>query len=125
MEKKKRVEKSTSKNRLSRMRFKDFANLLIIVGIIGYIFYIIGKRKLAEYLLKDNAVQAKAVIIDVKNALVNSPVSHKFSYSYLFYVNGNAYKNDSKDPKLNLGDSIDVEYVKNWPSLNRPIANSH
>lgn len=52
----------------------------------------------------------------------NSPVSHDGSYSYLFYVNGEAYKNGSKDPKLQIGDSTDVGYVKYWPDLNRRVA---
>ncbi|PUZ21651.1 hypothetical protein DCM91_16600 [Chitinophaga costaii] len=89
--------------------------------MFGYIFYKVGKRQLTGYLLKHDAQRARAVIIDEKNYWGNSPVSREGSYSYLFYVNGEAYKNDSKDTKLQVGDSIDIEYVKYWPSLSRRI----
>lgn len=105
-------------------KLKSIVTIIAFLVMFGYIFYKVGKRHLTGYLLKHDARQARAVIIDEKNYMGNSPVSHEGSYSYLFYVNGEAYKNDSKDPKLQIGDSIDIEYVKYWPSLSRRISTS-
>jgi hypothetical protein len=106
-------------------KLKNIVTIIIFLVMFGYIFYKVGKKQLTGYLLKQNAQQTRAVIIDEKNYMGNSPVSHEGSYSYLFYVNGEAYKNDSKDLKLQIGDSIDIEYVKYWPSLSRRISTSN
>ncbi|MFY0256480.1 hypothetical protein ACDQ55_21300 [Chitinophaga sp. 30R24] len=106
-------------------KLKNIVTIIVFLVMFGYIFYKVGKRQLTGYLLKHDAQRARAVIIDEKNYMGNSPVSREGSYSYLFYVNGEAYKNDSKDPKLQVGDSIDIEYVKYWPSLSRRISASN
>lgn len=100
-------------------KLKTIVTISVLFVMLSYVFYKFGKRQLTGYLLKHDAQRAKAVIIDEKNYMGNSPVSHEGSYSYRFYVNGEAYKNDSKDPKLQVGDSIDIEYVKYWPVLSR------
>lgn len=106
-------------------KLKSIVTIIVFLIMFGYIFYKVGKRQLTEYLLKHDAQRSRAVIIDEKNYMGNSPVSHEGSYSYLFYSNGEAYKNDSKDPKLQVGDSIDIEYVKYWPGLSRRISTSN
>ena len=63
----------------------------------------------------------KAVIIDEKNYLGNNPVKPVYSYSYRFTIGGITYTNDSHNTNLKVGDSIEVEYVKNSPSLNKPL----
>ncbi|MDR6568813.1 hypothetical protein [Chitinophaga ginsengisegetis] len=103
-------------------KLKNIATIIIFLVVFSFIFYKVGKRQLTGYLLNHDAQRSRAIIIDDKNYMGNSPVSRERSYSYLFYVNGEAYKNDSKDPKLQIGDSIDVEYVKYWPGLNRRVA---
>ena len=106
-------------------KLKSIVTIIVFLVVFGYIFYKVGKRQLIEYLLKHDAQRARAVIIDEKNHMGNSPVIRESSYSYPFHVNGEAYKNDSKDPKLQVGDSIDIEYVKYWPSLSRRISASN
>lgn len=123
MEKKRRKQVPV-RSKFGQIKLKNVVSFLLILLTFGYIFYTIGKRKLTQYLLQKNAIHTKAIIIDEKNNWGNSPVSHEGSYSYLFYVNGKTYKNDSQDSKLQIGDSIDVEYVKDWPSLNRPVSDS-
>lgn len=102
-------------------KLKSISTIITLLLIFGYIFYNIGKVELTKYLLKHAAQRARAVIIDDKNYQGNSPVSHTWSYSYLFYVNGKAYDNDSHDPTLQIGDSIDIQYVKDWPFFNKPV----
>lgn len=55
-----------------------------------------------------------------KNYLGNSPVSHEYTYSYQFNADGKLYTGDSNDPKLVVGDTINVRYVIGWPSINDP-----
>jgi len=93
---------------------------LVLLFCIGHIFYAIGKRVLTSYWLQHDTVRVNAVIIDEKNYAGNSPVSHQGSYSYLFYVNGEAYTNNSHDSKLQVGDSIAIEYAVGRPYFNRP-----
>ena len=90
---------------------------LFFIALAGYNIII---RTLTNQLLKRNAAHAHGVVIDEKNYLGNSPVSHAFSYSYQFIIDGKIYKNDSHIPNLNVGDTIKILYVKNWPNLNKP-----
>ncbi|MCW3467938.1 hypothetical protein [Chitinophaga nivalis] len=122
MDKKKQSKQLPIRRKFGLIKLKNLISLLIIFSLFGYMFYTIGKRKITQYLLKRNAVQTKAVIIDEKNNWGNSPVSHEGSYSYQFYVDGKIYKGDSKDSKLQINDSVDIEYVKHWPDLSRPVA---
>ena len=103
------------------MKFKTVFWSVFLVGVFGYFFYKIGKRAISDYFLKAHAVYTKGVIIDEKNYLGNTPVSHEWSYSYLFVVGSKTYTNDAIDPDAKLGDSVDVKYVKGCPSLNRPV----
>nr|WP_295869429.1 hypothetical protein [uncultured Chitinophaga sp.] len=102
-------------------KIKNIASVIIVIMLLGGIIYKIGKRHLTMYMLKRDAQYVRAVIIDEKNQTGNSPVSHDFTYSYLFYVEGKSYTGNSFDAKLQVGDSIDIAYVKTWPELNRPI----
>ncbi|NLR79728.1 hypothetical protein [Chitinophaga eiseniae] len=102
-------------------KLKSITTIITLLVMFGYIFYKIGKVQLAKYLLKHDPRRARAVIIDDRNYWGNSPVSHTWSYSYRFYINGKAFDNDSQDPQLQIGDSIDIQYVKDWPIFNRPI----
>lgn len=97
---------------------------IVTIGVIAYILYVTGRKVLTGYLLRRDAVQTRAVIIDEENYIGSKPLSPNRSYSYRFYVNGEAYKNDSKDPKLQPSDSIDIEYVKYWPNMNKRFSNS-
>lgn len=103
-------------------RLKNIGAIVVFLLMFGYIFYKVGKRQLTGYLLNQDAQRARAVIIDEKNYMGNN--TRAYSYSYLFYVNGKAYKNNSQDPKLHIGDSIDIEYVEYWPSLSKRISTS-
>ncbi len=71
--------------------------------------------------LEGKLIRAKAVIINDKNFTGNSPVSQQFSYSYSFRVKGREYKHNSRNPSLQLGDSISIEYVPDDPAISRPI----
>jgi hypothetical protein len=98
---------------------------IVTIGVVGYILYVTGRKILTECLLRRDAIQTRAIIIDEENYIGSKPLSPNRSYSYCFYVNGESYTNDSKDPKLQVGDSIDIEYVRYWPSLNRRISGSN
>ncbi|WP_157580911.1 hypothetical protein [Segetibacter koreensis] len=72
-------------------------------------------------LLKENAGQTKAVIINERNYMGNQPVHPKFSYSYEFTISGKKYTGNSHDTTLTIGDTVEVEYDKDMPSINKPL----
>jgi hypothetical protein len=97
-----------------------FWGLLGLV-LVGGLVYKIFKRAITDQLLRTNAVYTKGVIIDDRNYDPNSPVSHTYSYSYEFTVDGKSYTNNAHDRSKKVGDTVEVEYVKGWPGLNRPV----
>lgn len=107
----------SSENMVSKL--KNRVTILLFIGVFGYLFYKIGRRQLTDYLLKSGTQRVRAVIIDEKNSMGNN--TRAYSYSYLFYVNEKAYKGDAKNPKLQVGDSIDVEYAKDRPEYNKAL----
>jgi hypothetical protein len=90
---------------------------LLLVSFI----YTVFKGVIREHYLKSRPVFIKAVIIDKRNYNPNTTVSDGFSYSYKFFVDGNSYEGNAADKTLRIGDSVDVEYVKGIPSLNRAV----
>jgi hypothetical protein len=83
------------------------------------LFGIVLKGNLKSYLLNKNSETTKAVIVNEENYWGNSPVSQKFSFSYEFIVEGKKYREDSKNEKLKIGDSVWVEYVSSYPKFSR------
>jgi hypothetical protein len=69
--------------------------------------------------LSQRVFTTKAVVIDKKNYLGNSPVSRQFAYSYQFTLEGKDYEGNSHNPALHIGDSILVEYAPKNPAYNR------
>jgi hypothetical protein len=94
---------------------------IFAIYLVGLFFYKVFHRAITDHLLNTNPQIIKAVIINEKNYLPNHNLSHIFSYSYEFKINSTTYSNNSHDTTLKIGDSTDVEYVKNWPGFNRPL----
>jgi hypothetical protein len=88
---------------------------------ICYVIYKIGRNSVTDHLLKNNAQITKAVIIDEKNYNGNENVKPTFSYSYQFEINGKKYSGNSHDSGLKVGDTIEIKYVKDNPSFNKPL----
>lgn len=99
---------------------RKYGYIILFAGMLVYILYKIGVRQATIMYLMSDTVAIRAVIIDERNFWGNSPVSHEHSNSYIFFVNGQSYTNDSHDSKLLPGDSIDVIYNKRYPFFNRP-----
>ncbi|MEN0052368.1 MAG: hypothetical protein AAGC65_01800 [Mucilaginibacter sp.] len=68
--------------------------------------------------LQKNPVKTKAVIINKKYYLPNSPVSHEFYYYYQFDIGGRTFVGNSGSSHFKVGDSIEVEYLKTNPEIN-------
>jgi hypothetical protein len=100
---------------------KTGINIITIV-VLSYTVYVISERLLTGYLLKYDGQQTKGVIIDEKNTVGNNHLNPRKTYSYLFYVNGRAYTKNSKDLNLQIGDSVDIKYVKYWPYWSHRIS---
>jgi hypothetical protein len=102
-------------------KIKNIVWVVIALSFVGYLTFKIGQRALKDQLLKKNAQITKAVIIGEKNYYGNERVKPEFSYSYQFEVNGKKYTGNSHNKTVSIGDSIEIEYVKGIPSLNKPL----
>ena len=89
--------------------------------MICYFIFLVSKRFLTDNISKENIEYATAVIINEKNYNGNDRVKFTFTYSYLFYVHGKSFKGDSQNETLKIGDSIEIEYDKTNPNLNKPL----
>lgn len=76
-------------------------------------------------LLTGKSPEIKAVIIDEKKFYGNSPVSQKFSYSYLFKIGDKVYKGNSMESKFKIGDTILIRYLKSNPDVNESVDYYH
>lgn len=88
---------------------------------ICYLIFLIGKRFLTDHISQSNIRYAKAVIIDKKNYDINNRVTSDYSYSYSFTIGGSTYTGNSHDESLKVGDTIEVEYDRDHPDLNKPL----
>ena len=102
-------------------KFRTYFGGFLIIALIGYWAWIFITRQVKGHLLKNNSKVIKAVIINHRNDMGNSPVSHQYSYSYKFEVNGESYIGDSLDPKFDIGDTILVRYANDYPVFNEPL----
>ncbi|MDP9082053.1 MAG: hypothetical protein M3O71_31950 [Bacteroidota bacterium] len=100
---------------------KNIFWLLLPVVIIGYFIYKVAMNSFTSHFLGSKPQVVKAIAIDEKNFMGNQPVDPKFSYSYSFEVDGKQYKGNSHDTTLRVGDTIEVEYNKDHPSINKPL----
>ncbi|WP_295673821.1 hypothetical protein [uncultured Mucilaginibacter sp.] len=95
--------------------------ILLPLVLIGYIIYKIAMNSFTDHFLGSNPQRIKAITIDEKNFMGNQRVEPKFSYSYSFKVNGQLYKGNSHDTALRVGDTVEVEYNKDHPGINKPL----
>ncbi|MBB5644212.1 hypothetical protein [Pedobacter cryoconitis] len=102
-------------------KVKNIVWIVIGILIVGYVIYKIAVNSFTDSLLGNNPQRAKAVIIDHRNYMPNQPVKAEFSYSYQFMVNGEKYIGNSHDITVKVGDSVEIEYNKEHPNVNKPL----
>ena len=95
--------------------------LLFFMFIIYYVSYNIIMAYRKNNIPLDKMVHAKAIIIDEENYLRFSNIEHAYTFSYQFKVNGKTYKGDSKNMTVFIGDTIEIIYNKDNPSINRSV----
>jgi hypothetical protein len=105
-------------------RLRKYYVFLLMFVVLGVFCYTAIRRNVIEYLLTKNSKEVKAIIINERNYLGNSPVSQEYAYSYEFMLNGKEYMGNSFDPKFKPNDTIKVKYVTFWPSINKPAKNN-
>ena len=94
---------------------------LVALGFVSFFVFKIGERAFTNQLLKRNGQIIEAVIINKRNYNGNDKVKPGFIYSYQFEVNGKKYTGNSHNKTVTVGDTIEIEYVKGLPILNRPL----
>jgi hypothetical protein len=102
------------------VKARDWFNIIVPIAVVGYFIYKVSFNFYIDHVLEDNPQIVKAVIINEKNYMGNSPVSHQFSYSYSFAIKGKQYTGNAHNSDLGVGDSVEVEYNENDPAINRP-----
>ncbi|QKG56253.1 hypothetical protein GKZ68_06110 [Hymenobacter sp. BRD128] len=105
------------KKRLKIIRAGIGCLLLALIPILipaGFIIY----SSIGNHYLRTEGVITEAVIIDEKNYFGNSPVSHDFSYSYQFAVDGKQYTGNSLNSKYAVGQIVKIKYVAGFPRFN-------
>jgi len=95
--------------------------LLIPIGLVGIIVYKIAVNSFTNHFLGDSPQKTKALIINKKNFMGNHPVDPLFTYSYKFIYNGKTYTGNSHDTALKVGDTVEIEYNKDHPDINKPL----
>ena len=94
--------------------------ILVISNLSTPVFKFTGNL-ITNYLVKHDGRTTKAIVIDELNYKKNRSLNSGFSYSYLFIINSKKYKNDTRDSTLKVGDTIEIVYYKNDPSINKPL----
>ena len=95
--------------------------LMFGVIMVGYFIYLVGKRFRTDHISETNITYTKAIIIDDRNYNINHRATSEFTYSYSFIVNGRTYTGNSQDQTLKIGDTVEIQYDKNNPILNKPL----
>lgn len=109
------------RKRKSRLNKADYFYLLLGAVIIIYAAYRISYNAITNHILISETKQIKAVIGYDKNFTGNSPVSNTFSYSYVYTVDGVTYKGNSHDPKLQPGDTVNIVYSPEHPTMSKMV----
>jgi len=99
----------------------DIFGLIILVAILGFCVKTCVRGKKEEKALEGKTKEIRAVVIDKRNYFGNSPVSHKFSYSYRFSINNKVYEGNTRDSNLRVGDSLTIKYALENPEYNEPL----
>jgi FtsP/CotA-like multicopper oxidase with cupredoxin domain len=95
--------------------------ILLPFALVGYLIYKIAMNSFTDHFLGSNPQHIKAIIIDDKNFMPNQPVDPMFTYSYAFKISGKQYTGNSHDITLRIGDTVEVEYNKDHPNINKPL----
>ncbi len=89
--------------------------------MVGYFIYLVAKRFRTDHISENNIVYSRAVVTSEKNYEMNHRATSAFTYSYSFVIDGETYTGNSQDKTAKVGDTIDVEYDKSNPTLNKPL----
>ncbi|RWY49267.1 hypothetical protein [Mucilaginibacter gilvus] len=103
------------------MKARDWFYIILAIALVGYFITKVALNSFTDNFWGDDPQIVKAVLIDEKNFMGNQPISHGFSYSYSFTVNGKQYTGNAHDHNLNIGDSVEAVYNKKYPAINKPL----
>ena len=106
---------------MEKRDLKALIAIIFVTGLFLYIPYDLYRAYRRNNIPQDKMVHTKAVVIDERNVFPNDNVKIRFTYSYKFEVNGKTYKGDSNNMTVQIGDSIEIIYNKDNPSINRSV----
>ncbi|MCI4443124.1 MAG: hypothetical protein JHC39_06405 [Lentimicrobium sp.] len=102
-------------------KIKNYFWIILAISLFGYLISKIIRNSFTDSIIGNNPQTTKAIIINDKNYEPNSPVGLEFTYSYEFIVDGKSYRGNSHDQTLKIGDTVEVQYNKEYPSINKPL----
>ncbi|MES2275287.1 MAG: hypothetical protein V4592_04645 [Bacteroidota bacterium] len=100
-------------------KIKDYFWITFAIALFGCLIYKIAMNSFTDHFLGSNPQHIKAIIIYEKNYMGNR--SGRFSYSYMFGINGKTYKGNSHNSSLQPGDTVEVIYNEEHPDINKPL----
>lgn len=102
-----------------KKKTKNYLQKLTVITVVGYLVYIIALTHVANFLLRHFGTKGRAVFISETSRVRY----HKATLYYVFSHRNNQYTNNSLEEDLSkVGDSIDIVYLKTFPSINRPVS---
>ena len=100
---------------------KEKIKSFVFAVMWGWSIFLIIRASVGLVLLKTNGVRTKALVTSTVVSLIRWGDPR---YVYVFKYNGEEYTGNSlieeKDYQR-VGDSIEIVYLKYWPSMNRPV----
>ena len=102
-------------------KIKNYFWIVFAISLFGYLISKIIRNSFTDSIIGNNPQTTKAIIINDKNYEPNSPVGAEFTYSYQFIVNGKSYEGNSHDQTLRIGDTVEVQFNKEYPNINKPL----
>ena len=109
------------KKKVKSFSFSTILGSLLVLSLFGYFVYVLGTGAIRQKKLKATSTTTYAVVINEKNYFGNSPVSHQFSYSFEFTVDGKKYTGNTLDYNCQVGDIIRIKYVPTNPTFNEKL----
>jgi hypothetical protein len=88
---------------------------IILIALSSWLIYFMFSKTYDNYLLKKNGLLVKGIVITKK--VIGGKGTINIEY-YFITPQGENYNGESNNEKYNVGDSIEILYLKSNPNVN-------
>ena len=115
----KKINKKKSQKRGANIPKKGISfRRILSIGIVLLFFLYVLNGSIDAAILAKNGIVTKGVIVDIRKRGGGKPGHY---YYYRFYYNGRLYTNSDQFIYKEIGDSVDVIFLKDNPKENHVI----